>query len=396
MLRRHHIAPVTFQRVMAMHAMHADDDTGRGCTIDVEHLRLEASCSERTVQRARAAARELGVATEVHRGRHLTLEERIEAYDRGSKQRGFASVYALGCPAWLAPKLPHRMQPVPNNPHVTEAPGERGTPPVGRSTRSIPSPRSLSPSAPSADALAALDGPDQEGGATDPAPWPPVRAGTSPRRDRPRGPSPAKLRWREQRARGERPQTTSRRRHPRYDPAAIQLASEVRRHVPALHGIALGRLVPAHTRFARAATHWTPELLVRTAFHVAIAKGWTTNPARVRHPAGWWAGLLDGIEPDLPGTDRPAGEAVHEPAASHNGPVQHQSHWARAQADHSRKLRLEHHEHAETQRRRERLLEAEARAERAGLNLCPHGAGGADHHHWSPRCALCRHGDTRT
>lgn len=376
---------------MAIHAMHADDATGRGCTIDVEHLRREAGCSERTVQRTRAAARDLGVANEVHRGRHLTLAERIEAYDRGSKQRGFASVYALGCPAWLAPKLPRRMGPRPNDPQVSGGVGERGTPPVGRSTRSVPSPRSLSSSAPSADALASLEATEHQGGATEP--WPPVRLGNAACRERRNRPSPAKVRWREQRARGERPQTITRRR-PTYDPAAIRLASAVRRHVPALHGVALGRLIPAHTRFARAATPWSPELLVRTAFHVATAKGWTTNPARVRYPAAWWAGLLDGIEPDLPGTKRTTGEVGE--LASPDGPAPHQSPWARAEAAHQRKLRLEHQEHAEAQRHRERLLEAEARAERAGLNLCRHGAGGADPHGWSPRCALCRHLDPRS
>lgn len=382
-LRRHHIAPVTFLRVMAMHAMHADDATGRGCTIDVDHLRLEAGCSERTVQRARAAARELGVATEVHRGRHLTLQERIEAYDRGSKQRGFASVYALGCPAWLAPRLPHRMEPVPNAPQVTADSGERGTPPVGRSTRSNNSRRSSVASATSAEELAPLAGQDKPGGATAGIPWPAVRApGTAPPRRRP-SPSPEKRRWRQQHARGDHSAPRAGRRRPSYSPDAIRLATAVRRHVPALRHTPLGRLVPAHTRFACAEQPWTAEALVRTAYGVARVKGWTVQAHKVRTPAAWWAGLLDGIDP----VGRPSGHLDAPVAAvAASLPDGCATFWEAAARDERQAVALR-------EQHRERQLEQEAQDARAGRNLCEHGASGADPAtSRSPRCALCRYG----
>lgn len=386
-LRRHHIAPVTFQRVMALHAMHADDDTGRGCTIDVEHLRLEAGCSERTVQRARAAARELGIATEVHRGRHLTLHERIEAYDRGSKQRGFASVYALGCPAWLAPRLPHKMRAVPNDPQVRSDSGDRGTPPVGSPTGSIPSPRSSLTSAPSADALAPLDGQEDRAGVADPWPTitPPDAAGQDvlPRRPQP---SPAKRRWLKNKASGATPPGHKTRRRPRYDPNAVRLAATVRRHVPALQHTALGRLIPAHTRFACAVEPWSAEQLIHVAYGVARAKGWTVQAEKVRTPAAWWAGLLDGIDPG-PG---PSGNIDVAPRASgprglRGLPDGCATFWdAAARAERDRAAHLA--------QQREQQLEQEARDARAGRNLCEHGASGADPvTSRSPRCALCRH-----
>lgn len=380
-LRRHHIAPATFIRIMALHAMHADDDTGRGCTIDVEHLRLEAGCSERTVQRARAAARELGIATEVHRGRHLTLEERIEAYDRGSKQRGFASVYALGCPAWLAPRLPRRMHLVPSDPQVSGAVGERGTPPVGRSTRSNTSPRSSLTSATSADALASLDRHDDPGDVADQT-WPPVAPpGTASSVHRRPGPSPAKLGWLESRACGASRSRQTRRRRPRHNPDAIRLATAVRRHVPALRHTPLGRLIPAHTRFVVAEHPWSPEHLVHAAYRVARAKGWTVQSEKVRTPAAWWAGLLDGIDPD-------AGPSGHVDAQRPEItlPAGCATYWDAAARD-------ERVARADRERRREQRLDQEARDARAGRNLCEHGASGADHAGRSPRCALCRFED---
>lgn len=367
---------------MAMHAMHADDATGRGCTIDVEHLRLEAGCSERTVQRARAAAREIGVATEVHRGRHLTLEERIEAYDRGSKQRGFASVYALGCPAWLTPKLPHRMQPVSTDPHVAAAVGERGTPPVGTSFGSLSSPRSVLTSAPSAEGLASLESHDSRGGDSNGTEWPPVQApGSAQTPPRPR-PSPAKSRWRQDHARGDQRPRAARRR-PSYSPEAIRLATAVRRHVPALRHTPLGRLVPAHTRFACTEQPWSAEELVRTAYGVARAKGWTVQTHRVRIPAAWWAGLLDGIDP----VAKPSGHLDVPPQETklNRLPDGCATFWeAAARAERETATLREQH--------RERQLEQEAKDARAGRNLCQHGASGADPAtSRSPRCALCRY-----
>ncbi len=411
-LRAHHIAPDTFTRIMAIHASHADDDTGRGVTIDVEHLRREAGCSERTVQRARAAARELGIATEVFRGRHLTLTERITAYDNGSRQRGLASVYALGCPARLARHLPQPLHPTPGaHPPQNGEVGEHGTPPVGSPSRSSSSRRSVVTSASSADALAALAGPDAEGGA----------AGATRRAGRRRGPSQDKLRYLERQAvagpnggPGRTPNGADggkqRRRAPSYHPDTRALTEAVRRDVPALHGVPLGRLLPAHHRFATSPTRWTARRLVALAHHVARTRGWNTTPGHIRHPAAWWANLLQGItdtDPtDLPTPNPSPTTAETADSASGQGDTVgaqrarelEDFYWGRSGADTTTSTRVatawEHiertnrHDHARAERDN---LQHRITAERAEQHLCPHGAGGADRDTGhSPRCAFCR------
>lgn len=345
-LRRHHIAPVTFLRVMLIHAAHADDSTGRGCTIDVDHVRLQAGCSERTVQRARAAARELGIATEVFRGRRLTLPERIEAYERRSTQRGAASVYALGCPKWLSLHLPTAMvrsasSAAAEYPQVSGLPVDRGTPPVGDSRTRHHSPRSVINSATGADELASLVASTGHGG----------RLPCSP---------PAK-------------------RRPRYHPAAIRLAQDVQRRVPALRGVALGRLVPAHTRFAKAARPWSAEDLIAMALRRAVVKGWSTDPGKLQHPAAWWAGLLEPIVEEDP-RDHDFTSPVE---SSHPAPTT-TSLWQRIHDHERHQASRRAHHHLQEMRARER-------DEREGRRLCSHGVGDVDPHtNRSPRCAFCR------
>lgn len=281
-LKRHHIASDTFTRIMAAHALHADDTTGRGCTIDVDHLAQVAGCSERTVQRARAAARELGIAHEVLRGRHLTLPERIQAYDRGSRQRGLASVYALGCPAALARRLwtPNRGYPQPSG-----GAGERGTPPVGRSPTGASHRSKTWSSSPQ-------DGDDRaaRGAKTPEAP--------------PRHPPP-----------GPR-----RRRGGYWDPAALELARALQALIPALRRVHPGRLAPALTRFTRAPRPWTAREVQHAGERVLRAHHWAV-PDQLTHPAAWWARLLRDIDHAGPSQDHspldPAAAAAAERATAH-------------------------------------------------------------------------------
>src|SRR5699024_8485242 len=57
--------------------------------------------STRTVQRCRAAARDLGLLVDVARGRMLSLEECLQARHQGSPQRGLSNESALVIPKWL-------------------------------------------------------------------------------------------------------------------------------------------------------------------------------------------------------------------------------------------------------------------------------------------------------
>lgn len=262
---------------MAAHALHADDATGRGATPTVAHLELLARCSERTVQRARAAARELEIGIEVFRGRHMTLDERMDAYEAGSKSRGWASVYALGCPPWLARELaggrprptrpttpaparppranPQRVNPQPRRPAV-----DRGTPPIGRSTKRYPSQFAKHSSARNAEQRAA-------------------RAASTAGAARQRG-------------------------RPRWNQAGWDLAVALQRRIRTLAGVHPGRLAPAVTRFAVAARPWTAEELQLCLDRVLKTHGWTWL-SRPEHPAGYLARLLREIDD----TDQPTAAA---------------------------------------------------------------------------------------
>lgn len=263
-LRAHHIASDTFRRVMAAHAQHADDGTGRGCTPTVEHLAASLGCSERTVQRARATARELGIVVEVFRGRHLNLEERLRAHRSGFAQRGWASEYALGCPQDLARHLPRPVDPAVSGPDSGSGRNavERGTPPRGLTTTKVDPVRRSSTSARRADQR--------------PAPRP--STGRSARS----GPSG--------------------RTRTRWNPAGWKLALDLRQLVPALHHVHPGRLTPALTRFATATEPWSARQLQVALEGVLRAHDWSWLHTP-QHPASYLARLLREIDPaDQPDT----------------------------------------------------------------------------------------------
>ena len=320
---------------MAAHAQHADDDTGRGCTPTVEHIQALAQCSERTVQRARAAARELAVGVEVFRGRHLTLDERMEAYEAGLNHRGWTSVYALGCPLWLARRLGLPVRAV--YPQLSGTPVDssvdRGTPPVGRSTsRYVLQLRTLT------SALRA----EQRA---------PRAASTT--RPPPRGPRKT--------------------RSGRFNPDAVALAVALQQRIPTFAGVHPGRLAPTLTRFVTAATPWTAAEVHEVLELVVRMKGWTwlSNP---QHPAAYLARLLREVEHQQP---PPSGTTPAPVATGDEAPTR-------------TVVSLPSRERAALERIR-RARQAAERAERDGDALCEHGVGGADPDSGaSPRCAFCR------
>lgn len=251
-LRRHHIAPDTFIAVMAAHAQHADDDTGRNAIPTVEHLQQLARCSERTVQRARAAARDLGIGIEIFRGRHLTLVERLEAHQAGRALRGWASVYALGCPKWLARKLPGYRSTSSISELAFAPVGDDGTPPAGKSFRNLGFLNQSRSSPLRADERAS-------------------RAASKPKR---------------------RPKISS---TSRWRPEALDLARDFQALVRTFAGVHPGRLAPTLTRFALADQPWSARQL-RDAIEGAQRaqrRDWVSRPL---HSPAYLAWLVRDIE----------------------------------------------------------------------------------------------------
>jgi len=87
--------------VAGAHAGAADFGTGRdsrpmlGQTGGERGLTAATRLGARTITRARTFLRLAGVATEVQSGRHRTLPERLDSWERGDRARGWTAVYAL-------------------------------------------------------------------------------------------------------------------------------------------------------------------------------------------------------------------------------------------------------------------------------------------------------------
>src|SRR5699024_2316358 len=103
-LARHHVARDTFRTWARHESLHANITSGRQLIVRPDTIALTMECATRTVQRCRAAARELGLLVDVQAGRMLTLAESMQARYQGSPQRGFANESALTVPAWLGIK----------------------------------------------------------------------------------------------------------------------------------------------------------------------------------------------------------------------------------------------------------------------------------------------------
>lgn len=100
--------------IAAARAGYADHGTGRNCRPSNERLAADTGYSVRTVQRADAVLRLLGVASEVLRGRQRTRIERLASWRVGDRHRGWASVWALHDNPQLT-RLVHRLSPHPRS-----------------------------------------------------------------------------------------------------------------------------------------------------------------------------------------------------------------------------------------------------------------------------------------
>ncbi len=101
-LKGNQVSRAAVLKVAAARAAYAEYATGRQCRPTNARLAADTGLSVRTVQRADAALRLLGVATEVLRGRQRTRMERLASWRVGDRGRGWASVWALHDDAALA------------------------------------------------------------------------------------------------------------------------------------------------------------------------------------------------------------------------------------------------------------------------------------------------------
>lgn len=89
-------------QVCRLVGLYARGRDGRDAIIGQTTLAALMDCTVRTVQRALAAAQQLGLLACVFHGRHLTWIESAQAYANGSTQRRFTNVYDCTTPPDLA------------------------------------------------------------------------------------------------------------------------------------------------------------------------------------------------------------------------------------------------------------------------------------------------------
>lgn len=130
-LTRHHVSRDTFRTWARTESLRADIGTGRRIIVRPDVIAADMECATRTVQRCRAAARDLGLMVDVQAGRMLTHAEAMAARQQGSPQRGLANESAMTVPAWLG-----------ITPWRTSQFGNHVTPPSGPSPRDKKQPTS--------------------------------------------------------------------------------------------------------------------------------------------------------------------------------------------------------------------------------------------------------------
>jgi hypothetical protein len=219
-LSRHHVSPDTFRRWVWAESMFADYWTGRRIIRRPRTVGLVAEMHPRTVQRCRAAARELGIYVDVVKGRMLKLHEVLFARFRGSPQRGLANESAFQLPKWVR----RHLQPVDNRKGHLRLVVDAATPSSGVARRA----NQL------AESCTSLTG------------------------------------------QGKKEPTSSAQRHKRVDSPGFKLALAVRQALPWARREAPGRLARRLERYASSAYPWTAQDVVQ---HVDA-----TNRARRRRP----------------------------------------------------------------------------------------------------------------
>lgn len=277
--RQHHVDPDTVVAVARAHAAFADYRTGRSCAPTNARLVELTGCSLSTVQRARRVLKALALLVEQLRGRStMTRDERLQAWRRGSSHRKIASVFALCSRRAPRPKM---------------------------------GARTLMGSALSTGARPANVERD-----TPPGAW-----GLSTTRQIPSGHLRATTDHEEGAARPLIPKEAAKRRPPRLDPATRRLAEAVRSRLPWLQGVAVSRLAPLLSKYARA--DWGHGDIARAVRDVLAARGHRV-PRDLKQPAAYLASLLRDVDP----ADRPG--AVDDELRA----------WERLQREHDRQLRV--------------------------------------------------------
>ncbi|MFY0408948.1 hypothetical protein [Solicola sp. PLA-1-18] len=100
-LVEHGVSIESFRAWARAESLYAELSTGRRCIVRPDTVASLLEVSTRTVQRCRAAARDLGLVVDVVHGRMLSAAECFQARYQGSPQRGMANESALTVPAWL-------------------------------------------------------------------------------------------------------------------------------------------------------------------------------------------------------------------------------------------------------------------------------------------------------
>jgi hypothetical protein len=250
-LARHKISPDTFRHWARVETLFADWRTGRRCIRRPCTVARLAELHERTVQRCRAAARELGIYVDVVKGRMLRLGEILLARFHGSPQRGLANEAAFTIPHWVQRVLDRRS--------AAEA--------AFRETFGTTARQALRPVL---QLVRGVDAATPTSGATTRTRQLTVDSGSSEPKAKAEPASPA-----------QQPQHVGRRRRS----AGYRLALAVRERLPWLAQCPAGRLSGVLEAYASSAWRWTAQDVVEHVDRTNRARGWTTpQPASVEWP----------------------------------------------------------------------------------------------------------------
>lgn len=243
--RTEHVAPDTAYHVAEAFAAAADTPTGQDCRPGLsghkdsitERARVSLSVVHRTKRVLAAGA----YMARLFRGRHMTLLERLRAWEAGEQTRRMASVYALTMPRG------RRLVPV-----------DRDTPPRQRSA--LPRTVTLSTT--------------HSSKTTRP------KAGEAASRPPKRG-QPG----------------TRRRQKRRHDPRTVRLVHQLRSRLPWLAHGSIARLAPALHRFA--IENWTVEEILVAADRQLTSRE-IAVPTRLRQPEVYFAWLIGPVDEHNP------------------------------------------------------------------------------------------------
>lgn len=332
--RTRRINPATWLRWLQTEADAADSATGRGIRLTPRQVAERAGMSTRYVQHCRAVARTLGLLVDVVHGRHLTRNERLEAYEQGSRQRGLANESCLTVPTWLRGHLGEYEQQ-----HMKDRPRRRGTRP--KKPRRTVRPSNTAPV--DSHTHRHQENPDSGECCTppcrDPGPTETFSESltTAFTLQAAMAASPART------TRGHQHRHDRRTRRPHHDlSAGYQLAQTVTAAIPWLRNARTHpqRIAPMLTRFATAHLPWTADDIINALDQINTRMGWTalTSTHIKTNPWAVLASYLRHLDPDA---DHP--RLPHLLAADHARSAAAQARIDHATAIANRSPNPEHH-----------------------------------------------------